>query len=1248
MPTNCISVQLRFLIATITAFLFVTTTQSRIDAAEILPVVLWSFGEEEATPLISYGTVERDVPGPRPDKYPDFSSNNTAVRFDGNGSRYVLADPGVQSPFDFTNGDEITLEAWVQIDELQRGQNVYIIGKGRTGDKKFTPENQNWALRLHEMNGQACISFLFATPKVKGDLTSGVNYHRWTSDHGCRPGKAWHHIAVAYRFGTPTSLRAVIDGQVITGKWDMAGTTTNAPVVDNDAIWIASSMGGNSGSSLRGALDEIAIYRKALPVDLLKSHYRGPDQSVIPKPQPEVAPELGNLPKDSVLLTLHEGMPAHDRWLNEDETLPAESLRWEINGLMIDRLPQKFDNWGIRESWGAPVLARFAVDLTLPEGKHRFLLRTRGLSRLWVNGKVIARGDKMLGSPSGEEPMTPVPVPPLANLRRAEHRQQEVFAEAVVGADGKCRVILETLVGGKNFRADPGETCVAIETDQGKMFDVLTAAESKRISLTNEAFNAALAFQELEMRAFEDRRRREAAQTQDSFWSKRHQAARDWATQHVVPAISGSKQHPIDAFLKSKIDNAVAASAATPLEEARQFHRDILPILKDHCFRCHGEQENGGLLLTSRAGLLKAGDSGTPAIIPGNINDGEILHRIRATDPVERMPPGPTGLSESQIATLEKWIEQGAAWPAPPVTKEDVSPSAVVNDSAFVRRLFLDIVGENPTEEDVREFLANSSPEKRTQLIDRLLEDERWADRWLGYWQDVLAENPTLLNASLNTTGPFRWFLHDALRDNKPMDRLVTELILLKGSQHEGGSAGFGMASNNDAPFAAKGQIVASAFLGMELQCARCHDSPFHRTTQRDLYSLAAMFERKPVTVPPTSRVPHEFFEKKIRESLIKVTLKPDESITPTWPFADVTGCADDDSIASLMMNPNDTRERLAALITAPQNTRFAQVIVNRIWRQYLGAGLVEPPDDWEGHLPSHPELLAWLAQEFVTHNYDLKYLTRLILTSDVYQREAVGTNRTTSPELRFFVSPDRRRLSAEQIVDSLTLASGLQMDSEELTFDPDARRPANNRLTLGIPRRAWMFASLANERDRPSLSLPRARAYTDIMEAFGWSGSRQNPRTTRELSPNVLQPGVLGNSTASQLLTRASFQSGLAELAVSAPSPEDLVDSVFLRYLSRLPTELEREPFVAAIKIGFNTRLVPDNERPVIKEVEVFPKVTWSNHLRSEANSIAVELEQQARNGAPPDPRLRAEWREVYEDVVWSVLNLGEFVWIP
>ncbi|MCA9270121.1 MAG: DUF1553 domain-containing protein, partial [Planctomycetales bacterium] len=513
---------------------------------------------------------------------------------------------------------------------------------------------------------------------------------------------------------------------------------------------------------------------------------------------------------------------------------------------------------------------------------------------------------------------------------------------------------------------------------------------------------------------------------------------------------------------------------------------------------------------------------------------------------------------------------------------------------------------------------------------------------------DLLAENPSLLNQSLNSTGPFRWFLHDALRDGKPLDRMTTELILMRGSPYEGGSAGFSMAGENDSPMAAKGHILASAFLGIELQCARCHDSPYHSTTQEDLYSLAAMLNRKELAPPKTSRVPDAFFQKKQRESLIRVTLKPGVQVQPKWPFASLTGLEDGPGIDALMQDAGDSRERLAALITSPGNERFAKVVVNHLWNRLLGAGIVQPVNDWEGKTASHPELLQWLADDLILHDYDLRHVLQQIMTSETYQRKALGQNAKAAPEQRFFNAPDPRRLAAEQIVDSMFTATGIRMDAGQLTFSHDGAEPINSRLTLGYPSRAWMFAGLNNERDRPSLSMPRAQPIADVLEAFGWTGTRQKPIVERETDPNVLQPGTLSNGVLSMSLTRAADQTPLAQLAIDAASPEALLDSLFLRFLARYPSDEEKATFVPALAAGFADRVLPADQVKRPEAEAPLPVSTWSNHLMPEANEIQIEWQHRVRRGPAPDPRLAADWREAYEDVVWSLLNHVEFVWTP
>jgi hypothetical protein len=175
----------------------------------------------------------------------------------------------------------------------------------------------------------------------------------------------------------------------------------------------------------------------------------------------------------------------------------------------------------------------------------------------------------------------------------------------------------------------------------------------------------------------------------------------------------------------------------------------------------------------------------------------------------------------------------------------------------------------------------------------------------MGYWLDVLAENPNLINPTLNNTGPFRWWIHESLLDNKPLDLFVTELVRLEGSERFGGPAGFGVASQNDVPMAAKGIILSSAFLGVEMKCARCHDAPTHTSKQKDLFELAAMLATKPIKLPATSSVAMDHLRVGGREPLIEVTLAPGTTVAPAWPFAEF---CDETTAAALAEHPTDPR----------------------------------------------------------------------------------------------------------------------------------------------------------------------------------------------------------------------------------------------------------------------------------------------------------------------------------------------------
>ncbi|MDG2122801.1 MAG: DUF1553 domain-containing protein, partial [Verrucomicrobiales bacterium] len=285
------------------------------------------------------------------------------------------------------------------------------------------------------------------------------------------------------------------------------------------------------------------------------------------------------------------------------------------------------------------------------------------------------------------------------------------------------------------------------------------------------------------------------------------------------------------------------------------------------------------------------------------------------------------------------------------------------------------------------------------------------------------------------------------------------------------------------------------------------------------------------------------------RKPLIEVTLQPGASVKPAWPFPQFNP---EHNATTLIQFPDNPRDQLAALITAPTNQRFAQVMANRIWHRLMGRGIVATVADWEKGTATHPDLLAWLGRQLTNSGYDAKALARTIMNSHAYSR-------TTDPTLTgpgpLYVAPAPRRLQAEQIVDSLFAATGTPFDLEELSLDIDGGRTLNNSITLGVPRRAWMLASTSNERDRPSLSLPKIQAVSSFMETFGWRGARQDPVTIRDSEPNVLQPAIAANGTMATWLTRLSDNHGITRLALQDQPVELLVDRLVLRLLTRHPT---------------------------------------------------------------------------------------------
>jgi hypothetical protein len=312
-----------------------------------------------------------------------------------------------------------------------------------------------------------------------------------------------------------------------------------------------------------------------------------------------------------------------------------------------------------------------------------------------------------------------------------------------------------------------------------------------------------------------------------------------------------------------------------------------------------------------------------------------------------------------------------------------------------------------------------------------------------------------------------------------------------------------------------------------------------------------------------------------------------------------------------------------------------------------MGLGLVEPVDDWSQAKASHPELLDYLARELMTHDYDLKHVARLIFLSRAYQRRPLTAIPEASPETRVFAGPMRRNLTAEQLVDSLFLASGKRMNCEELNLNPAGDRPASQFLNMGAPERAWEITALSNERDRPALALPIAQSLVDMLTAYGWRQSRQNAVSTRDDAASPMQTLILANGILGTRIVRLSDDSAFTALCLRDAPLDKLLEETFLKVLSRPPSAAESRTLTGLLAPTYSTRVVK-NAAAAASMMKTDNRVSWSNHLSSEATLIRMDEERKLRMGDAPTNRLTTEFRERFEDALWAMVNSPEFVMVP
>ena len=332
-------------------------------------------------------------------------------------------------------------------------------------------------------------------------------------------------------------------------------------------------------------------------------------------------------------------------------------------------------------------------------------------------------------------------------------------------------------------------------------------------------------------------------------------------------------------------------------------------------------------------------------------------------------------------------------------------PSAEADDTTFHRRVFLDVIGKLPTPDEVTAFVADTRSDKRALLVDRLLARPEYADHWALKWADLLRINREDLGP--RPAYQYHQWLKESLQQNRPYDQFLRELLTAQGSNERNGAVNFFTAfpNPNDLTIA-----VSQVFLGVRLECARCHHHPYEKWGQDDFYGLAAFFPRMQKKKGDGTELTFFVGDKgEVRHPRTNAVMRPKALLgEPLDPAA-----------------PGDPREVLAAWVTAPQNPFVARTLVNRVWAQLMGRGLVEPIDDMRDTNPSTNEpLLKALSQDFIEHQFDIRQLIRTITTSRVYglsSQPNVSNARDTQNYSRAY----RKRLGAEVLLDAVSDVTG-------------------------------------------------------------------------------------------------------------------------------------------------------------------------------------------------------------------------------
>jgi hypothetical protein len=438
-------------------------------------------------------------------------------------------------------------------------------------------------------------------------------------------------------------------------------------------------------------------------------------------------------------------------------------------------------------------------------------------------------------------------------------------------------------------------------------------------------------------------------------------------------------------------------------------------------------------------------------------------------------------------------------------------------DEEFIRRAYLDAAGILPTAGEVERFLGEARQSRaaaRARLIESLLARPEFVDFWTYKWSDLLLVSTQELSS--RSMRSFHHWIRRSVAENKPWDRFAWEIVTATGSTLENGAANYFVLHKDPIELT---ETTTQAFLGMSLTCARCHNHPLEKWTQNQYHAMANLFARVSrkdgagggVVVYPAK-------EGDIRHPRSGRALPPQ-------PL---------DGTAIPLTAPGDRREHLAAWLTSPSNPNFARALVNRVWRQFMGRGLVEAEDDLRlTNPPSNEELLAALTDDFVRHGFDVKRLIRQIMNSATYQRSAAPVAGHEG-DPKYYSHYIIRRLPAEVILDAISQVTGVPTEFS------------------GYPK-GWR-----------ALQLPDSRVESYFLTAFGRPERVATCSCERQQEPSIAQALHLANGTTVNKKLQ-SEEGVIPKLVEDAVPDEEVLRRLYLAALSRLPTEAERRAILPA-----------------------------------------------------------------------------------